>query len=79
MPGCYLPVACGGNGIVGQSMVTLDKCIGQSMPSTAVHLPKRSISSGQLLTQRGLEHGLNVELCLDNTGRRVANNRASNG
>ncbi len=38
------------------------------MPSTSVHLPKRSITSAQLLTQLGLDHGLSVERCLLNTG-----------
>lgn len=38
------------------------------MLSTSVHLPKRSITSAQLLTQLGLDHGLSVERCLLNTG-----------
>ena len=38
------------------------------MPSTTLSLPKRSITSAQLLTQLGLDHGLSVERCLLNTG-----------
>jgi hypothetical protein len=38
------------------------------MPSSATHLPRRSITSAQLLTQLGLDHGLSVERCLHNTG-----------
>ncbi|MGE6790972.1 AraC family transcriptional regulator [Pseudomonas guineae] len=38
------------------------------MPSTSLSLPKRSITSAQLLTQLGLDHGLSVERCLLNTG-----------
>lgn len=38
------------------------------MPASPFHLPKRSITSAQLLTQLGLDHGLSVERCLHNTG-----------
>uniref|UniRef100_UPI0040483631 AraC family transcriptional regulator n=1 Tax=Pseudomonas sp. TMP25 TaxID=3136561 RepID=UPI0040483631 len=38
------------------------------MPVSTFHLPKRSITSAQLLTQLGLDHGLSVERCLHNTG-----------
>jgi AraC-like DNA-binding protein len=38
------------------------------MPFSATHLPRRSITSAQLLTQLGLDHGLSVERCLHNTG-----------
>ncbi len=38
------------------------------MPASTFHLPKRSITSAQLLTQLGLDHGLSVERCLHNTG-----------
>jgi AraC-like DNA-binding protein len=38
------------------------------MPAIAAALPKRSITSAQLLTQLGLDHGLSVDRCLHNTG-----------
>jgi AraC-like DNA-binding protein len=38
------------------------------MPTDLAHLPKRSITSAQLLIQLGLDHGLSVERCLHNTG-----------
>lgn len=38
------------------------------MPAASYPLPRRSITSAQLLTQLGLDHGLSVERCLHNTG-----------
>lgn len=38
------------------------------MPAIPYSLPRRSITSAQLLTQLGLDHGLSVEQCLRHTG-----------
>ncbi len=38
------------------------------MPAIPHSLPRRSITSAQLLTQLGLDHGLSVEQCLRHTG-----------
>ena len=38
------------------------------MLTTVTQLPKRSITSAQLLTQLGLDHGLSIERCLQHTG-----------
>ena len=38
------------------------------MSAASYTLPRRSITSAQLLTQLGLDHGLSVERCLLNTG-----------
>lgn len=38
------------------------------MSAAPYRLPRRSITSVQLLTQLGLDHGLSVERCLHNTG-----------
>lgn len=38
------------------------------MPAIPYSLPRRSITSAQLLTQLGLDHGLSIEQCLRHTG-----------
>jgi hypothetical protein len=66
-PRCYQLPGLLGCGIVGQLIVTSDNRF-DNLAHIAGFLPKRSITSAQLWTQLGLDHGLSVDLPLTHTG-----------